>query len=45
MTSIVGVKTKSAIRQGTFIGIYSGELVPEAETDARGRIYNAVGRT
>jgi histone-lysine N-methyltransferase SUV39H len=33
------------IKRGTFIGIYSGELVTEAETEVRGRIYEKVGRT
>jgi histone-lysine N-methyltransferase SUV39H len=40
-----GVKSRSSIERGTFIGIYTGELVPERNTDKRGRIYSKVGRT
>ncbi|BEJ16925.1 hypothetical protein CspHIS471_0603260 [Cutaneotrichosporon sp. HIS471] len=40
-----GVQAKSFIKRGTFIGIYSGEFVTEAETEVRGRVYEKVGRT
>ncbi|CAK9785533.1 SET domain-containing protein [Cutaneotrichosporon oleaginosum] len=40
-----GIRAKSLIKQGTFIGVYSGELVTEAETEVRGRVYEKVGRT
>ncbi|KAH7907546.1 hypothetical protein BJ138DRAFT_1014318 [Hygrophoropsis aurantiaca] len=33
------------IPKGTFVGIYSGELLTEKEADERGKFYNKFGRT
>lgn len=41
----LGVRALSSFPKGTFVGLYSGELIPEEETDARGEIYNAIERT
>jgi hypothetical protein len=41
----IGVKARSDIPLGTFLGIYSGELISEQETERRGLIYEVVGRT
>lgn len=43
--SIIGVRALSSFPKGTFVGLYSGEVIPEEETDARGEIYNAIERT
>lgn len=40
-----GVRTLSPIRQGTFIGLYTGELIPESITEYRGLVYDQIGRT
>ncbi|KAJ9109206.1 hypothetical protein QFC21_000535 [Naganishia friedmannii] len=40
-----GVRALSSFPKGTFVGLYSGELIPEDETDGRGEIYNAIERT
>mgnify|MGYP002718957993 CR=1 FL=1 len=40
-----GVRALSSFPKGTFVGLYSGEVIPEEETDARGEIYNAIERT
>jgi len=39
-----GVRARVAIPGGTFIGIYAGELIPEAESEARGVLLEEVGR-
>ncbi|KAJ9100101.1 hypothetical protein QFC19_005781 [Naganishia cerealis] len=39
------VRALSSFPKGTFVGLYSGELIPEDETDSRGEIYNAIERT
>ncbi|ODN77113.1 hypothetical protein L202_05645 [Cryptococcus amylolentus CBS 6039] len=40
-----GVRAGSDIPRGTFIGTYTGELVTEAESERRGVIYTAIGKT
>ncbi|RXK37238.1 hypothetical protein M231_05528 [Tremella mesenterica] len=40
-----GVKARVAIPKGTFVGIYSGELINEAECEKRGWLYSDIGRT
>ncbi|ODN88757.1 hypothetical protein L198_06559 [Cryptococcus wingfieldii CBS 7118] len=40
-----GVRAGSDIPKGTFIGTYAGELVTEAESEQRGVIYTAIGKT
>lgn len=40
-----GVRARERIRKGTFLGIYSGELITEYESERRGTLYNLVGRT
>lgn len=40
-----GVKTRSPIPSGRFLGVYSGEMITEAECEARGALYDKVGRT
>ncbi|KDQ16222.1 hypothetical protein BOTBODRAFT_107329 [Botryobasidium botryosum FD-172 SS1] len=40
-----GVFAVKPIPGGTFIGIYAGELLRDAEADARGRVYDRYGRT
>ncbi|KAH8120620.1 hypothetical protein DFH11DRAFT_1561071 [Phellopilus nigrolimitatus] len=40
-----GVFASKKIPKGTFIGIYSGELLAEEEAEERGMVYNKVGRT
>ena len=34
-----------AIPKGTFVGTYAGELIPEAESEARGILLQEVGRS
>lgn len=33
----IGVFTKDRIAKGSFVGIYSGELISDAEADERGQ--------
>jgi histone-lysine N-methyltransferase SUV39H len=40
-----GIRAKRDIPEGTFFGIYAGELLPEASAEQRGTVYNSVGRT
>lgn len=40
-----GVRAKKHLKPGTFIGFYTGELIREEDVDARGRVYDEVGRT
>jgi len=40
-----GVRARERIPKGTFLGVYSGELITEAESERRGVIYSVVGRT
>lgn len=40
-----GVRTKSDIKTGQFIGVYAGEIVSESESEKRGELYDRVGRT
>ncbi|THH04749.1 hypothetical protein EW145_g5290 [Phellinidium pouzarii] len=40
-----GVFAGKKISKGTFIGIYSGELLIEEEAEMRGKVYNKLGRT
>ncbi|KAG9004966.1 hypothetical protein FRB94_001935 [Tulasnella sp. JGI-2019a] len=40
-----GVFAEEDIPYGTFIGIYSGELLTDAEAHVRGEVYDAFGRT
>ncbi len=40
-----GVRAKRDIPANTFVGIYTGELITEAEAERRGKVYNIVNRT
>jgi histone-lysine N-methyltransferase SUV39H len=40
-----GVRARSHLKKGTFIGVYSGEVVSDSEGERRGHLYNDVGRT
>lgn len=40
-----GVKARYDIPKGTFLGIYSGELVPDYESERRSYLYDQIGRT
>ncbi|KAG8907943.1 hypothetical protein FRB99_001451 [Tulasnella sp. 403] len=40
-----GVFTEQKVPYGTFIGVYSGELITDEEANTRGAIYERVGRT
>ncbi|WVQ77366.1 hypothetical protein IAR50_007051 [Cryptococcus sp. DSM 104548] len=40
-----GVRAGCNIPRGTFIGTYAGELVTEAESEKRGVVYTAIGKT
>ncbi|ORY29803.1 hypothetical protein BCR39DRAFT_558921 [Naematelia encephala] len=40
-----GIRSAAAVKIGTFIGVYSGELITDAECERRGRLYTEIGRT
>ncbi|UOH84836.1 hypothetical protein LQV05_001651 [Cryptococcus neoformans] len=40
-----GIRARSFIPSGTYIGSYTGELIREAESERRGVTYTAIGRT
>ncbi|KIR51778.1 histone-lysine N-methyltransferase SUV39H [Cryptococcus gattii Ru294] len=40
-----GIRARSFIPSGTYIGSYTGELIREAESERRGVTYAAIGRT
>lgn len=40
-----GVQAKDKIPQGTFIGVYAGEVITEEEGEIRGELYSEIGRT
>ncbi|KAG8934546.1 hypothetical protein FRC02_009758 [Tulasnella sp. 418] len=40
-----GVFAGENLEQGTFIGIYSGELIRTQEADLRGQVYDSIGKT
>lgn len=39
------MQAKDKIPMGTFIGIYSGEVITEEESELRGELYSEIGRT
>lgn len=39
------LRDEGIIPRGTFLGIYTGELITEAESERRGSIYEKIGRT
>ncbi|KIJ38438.1 hypothetical protein M422DRAFT_49976 [Sphaerobolus stellatus SS14] len=40
-----GVFADKPIQKGTFLGVYAGEMILEAEADDRGKLYDKYGRT
>jgi histone-lysine N-methyltransferase SUV39H len=39
------VRARVAIPKGTYLGMYSGELITDNESERRGHLYNDIGRT
>jgi SET domain-containing protein len=44
-TKNLGIRARAPIVAGTFLGIYSGEFIAEHVSEARGAVYEKVGRT
>lgn len=40
-----GVRARVPIPKGTYLGMYSGELITDHESERRGFLYNDIGRT